>query len=192
MPNAIDQPPTRPSADTPEKGRELVRQRKKQGVDFIKVYSGLRPEVYRAIVEESSALELPVAGHCPEMVSAFEASELGQRSIEHVTGIALSCSRVEDKLRLELTDALKDSKSGYDMDRMFRVTSSAMETPDDEKTAKLFAAFKKNQTWQVPTLVIQRPPQVAKAGDKPDGRMKYMHPAMTQLWDRSMFVKRLV
>jgi hypothetical protein len=36
------QPPGRVTADTPEQGRQLVRERKQQGADLIKVYSGLR------------------------------------------------------------------------------------------------------------------------------------------------------
>lgn len=179
-----DQPPTRPAADTPEQGRELVRQRKKQGVDLIKVYTGLQPDVYRAIVEEARVQDLPVAGHCPEMVSAREASALGQRSIEHVTGIAISTSRMEDALRKDLRAAFADPRAGYDNDRMFQVTASAMETPDEKKQAELFAVFKKNRTWQVPTLVVQRPSYAPKEGAEPDPRLKYMHPVLTQLWGR--------
>ena len=182
--NRPDQPPTRPTANTPEEGRDLVRQRKKQGVDFIKVYSGLQPEVYRAIVDEAKMQDLPVAGHCPEMVSARDASDLGQRSFEHVTGIALSTSRMEDMLRKNLRDAFRDPKAGYDMDRMFQVTTAAMETPDEKKQAELFALFKKNRTWQVPTLIIQRPSQPPKQNEVPDPRMKYMHPELTQVWGR--------
>ncbi|MFO0896884.1 MAG: amidohydrolase family protein [Pirellulales bacterium] len=176
-----DQPPTRPAANTPEQARELVRQRKLQGVDLIKVYSGLRPDVYRAIVEEAQAQHLPVAGHCPEMVPAGEASALGQRSIEHLTGIAVSTSRKEDALRKELREAFTDPRAGYDTERMFRTTTAAMETPDDKKRAELFDLFKRNRTWQVPTLIVQRP---SHAAAEPDPRMKYMHPVLTQLWSR--------
>jgi imidazolonepropionase-like amidohydrolase len=148
-----DQPPTRPTANTPEQGRELVRQRKKQRIDFIKVYSGLQPDVYRAIMDEAKLQGLPVAGHCPEMVSARDASTLGQRS-------------------------------GYDWEVMHKVTASAMETPDEKKQAELFALLKKNRTWQVPTLLVQKPSPPPKEKEGPDPRLKYMHPALTQLWDR--------
>jgi imidazolonepropionase-like amidohydrolase len=179
-----DQPPTRPTANTPEQGRELVRQRKKQRIDFIKVYSGLQPDVYRAIMDEAKLQGLPVAGHCPEMVSARDASTLGQRSIEHVTGIALTTSRLEDALRKDLRDAFPDPKAGYDWEVMHKVTASAMETPDEKKQAELFALLKKNRTWQVPTLLVQKPSPPPKEKEGPDPRLKYMHPALTQLWDR--------
>jgi hypothetical protein len=118
------------------------------------------------------------------MVSAREASALGQRSIEHVTGIAVSTSRMEDALRKELRDAFPDPKAGYDTERMFQVALRAMETPDEKKQAELFALFKKNRTWQCPTIVVQRPIYPPKEGAAPDPRMKYMHPVLTQLWGR--------
>ena len=75
-----------------------------------------------------------------------------------------------------------DGPHGYDLDEANRPIGQAMETPDEEKQAALFAAFKKNRTWQVPTLVVQRPLPPVKAA--PDPRLKYMHPALTQLWGR--------
>ena len=53
--------PGRQTADTPEQGRAMVRDRKRAGADLIKVYSGLRPAVYRAVVDEAKALGLPNA-----------------------------------------------------------------------------------------------------------------------------------
>lgn len=174
------QPPGRRTADTPDQGRELVRDRKKARADFIKVYSGLRPEVYRAVLAEAKAAGLPVAGHCPELVSAFDAARLGQRSIEHLSGVALSTARDEAGLRKEVAAAF-DGPYGYDLDDAAPALTRAMDAPDDKRRAALFAAFKESDTWQVPTLVVQRP--LRPAAD-PDPRAKYMHPGVTQFWDR--------
>lgn len=174
------QPPGRRTADTPAAGRELVRDRKKAGADLIKVYSGLRPDTYRAVLDEAKLLGLPVAGHCPELVPAADASRLGQRSIEHLTGVPLSAARDEAALRKQVTAAF-DGPHGYDLEAAAPALTRAMETPDEEKRAALFAAFKKNRTWQVPTLVVQQP--LRPAAD-PDPRRKYLHPALTPLWDR--------
>jgi hypothetical protein len=65
-----------------------------------------------------------------------------------------------------------------------------METPDEKKQAELFALLKKNRTWQVPTLVVQRPSYPPKEGAAPDPRMKYMHPVLTQLWSRIQSMPR--
>jgi imidazolonepropionase-like amidohydrolase len=137
--------------------------------------------VYRAIVEEAKAQGLPVAGHCPERVSAFDASRLGQRSIEHLTGVAVSCSRGEAALRERLTAAFT-GEHGYDIDATFPIIETAMAAPDEDKQTALFAAFKKNRTWQVPTLVTQRP--LPGPGAPADPRLKYTHWALAQLWER--------
>lgn len=57
------------------------------GVDFIKVHQQLGREAYFAIAAEARKLDLPFAGHVPNVVSGIEAAAAGQRSLEHMTGI---------------------------------------------------------------------------------------------------------
>src|SRR4029078_4657370 len=85
---------------------EGLRKLKQMGADFVKVYAKLPREAYLAIVDEANKQGLPLAGHLPESASATEASDLGQKSIEHLTGIALACSHREDELRREVVAAL--------------------------------------------------------------------------------------
>jgi len=70
-----------------------------QGVDFIKTQSRLNREAYFAIADESRQLHIRFVGHVPDRVSASEASQAGQASIEHLTGILLACSSKEEQLR---------------------------------------------------------------------------------------------
>ena len=67
------------------------------GVDFIKITQSLDRETYFAVAEETAKLGLPLAGHLPVnaagdgfAVSASEASEAGQKSLEHMHGIPFS------------------------------------------------------------------------------------------------------
>ncbi len=87
-------------------GREAVRKLKKMGADFVKVYTKLPREAYLSIADEAKKQGLPFAGHLPESVSTAEASDLGHKSIEHLTGVALGCSDREDELRGEAVAAL--------------------------------------------------------------------------------------
>ena len=176
------QPPDRRPVDTPDQGRELVRRGKSQGYDFIKVYTGLSPEAYAAIVEEAKAQGIPVAGHCPEWVGAAEASRLGQRSFEHCTGLNISASKDEAALRRELA-ALPRVPHGYDIDAAHRIHMKAFDSLDEKKRDELFALFKKNRTWQTPTLVMQRPIP-APGLDKLGSRGKYAPPGTAMIWDR--------
>lgn len=56
-----------------------------QGIDFLKVYSWLPRDAYFAIAEESRQAGIRFAGHVPNSVTALEASEAGQASIEHAS-----------------------------------------------------------------------------------------------------------
>lgn len=71
-------------------GRAAVRRVKREGADFVKVYSGLARETYLAIADEAKKAGLPFAGHVPNSVTAAEASDAGQKSQEHMIGITAS------------------------------------------------------------------------------------------------------
>jgi imidazolonepropionase-like amidohydrolase len=73
---------------TIEEARAAVRKAKQDGADFIKVHDGLSRPAYFAIIDEAKKLRLTVAGHVPESITAKEAAEAGQESIEHFTGLS--------------------------------------------------------------------------------------------------------
>ena len=53
------------TANTPSDGRQTVRLAKQQGYEFIKVYSNLNAETYKAIIDEASKQKMKVIGHIP-------------------------------------------------------------------------------------------------------------------------------
>ena len=71
-----------------EEARAAVRMVAKEHPDFIKVHDGLSREAYFAIIDEAKKFRLTVAGHVPESITAAEASNAGQISIEHFTGLS--------------------------------------------------------------------------------------------------------
>jgi imidazolonepropionase-like amidohydrolase len=74
---------------TPEEGRLEVERQHRAGYDFIKVYEGLTPEVYGAIVDEAVARGIPVTGHVPSRVGIEGVLMSGQSGIEHAAAILL-------------------------------------------------------------------------------------------------------
>jgi imidazolonepropionase-like amidohydrolase len=74
-------------------GRKAVTRVKQWGADFVKVYSLLPREAYFGIADEARKQGLPFEGHVPFTVSAAEASDAGQKSIEHLTGVILAFSK---------------------------------------------------------------------------------------------------
>ena len=67
--------------------REVVRQAKLAGADLVKVHDGLSRDAYFAVFDEARKLKLPVEGHVPVALTAAEVSRVGQKSIEHFTGL---------------------------------------------------------------------------------------------------------
>jgi len=83
-------PPTIPQISigcgTPEAGREAVRKQVAAGVDEIKVYSGLKKEVFLAIIDEAAKHSVKAVGHMPEAVYIEDGAKAGLKSCEHLFG----------------------------------------------------------------------------------------------------------
>jgi imidazolonepropionase-like amidohydrolase len=124
---------------TASDGRKVVDDLKARGVDFIKIQSLIPRDGYFAAAEEAKKLGLTFVGHVPDAVRASEASNAGQRSIEHFTGIFEGCSTIED-------DLIKGPKS----------LGVNVKTFDPVRARSLIELMARNQTWQVPTLVWER------------------------------------
>jgi imidazolonepropionase-like amidohydrolase len=120
-------------------GRRVVDELKAQGVDFIKIQSLIPRDGYFAAADEAKKVGIPFVGHVPDAIRASEASDAGQKSIEHFTGIFEGCSTIEDQL-------LKGPKS----------LGRNVSTYDPARAKAVIALMAKNQTWQVPTLVWER------------------------------------
>jgi imidazolonepropionase-like amidohydrolase len=171
------------TATNAEHGRQAVQSLKKRGADFIKVYSKLSREAYFAIADEARKQELIFAGHVPETVSVSEASDAGQKSLEHLYGVFLACSSEEAKLRKEESDALEKMENSEFRALMIRTQVKALDSYSEDKARVLFAHLAKNGTWQVPTLTVLR--AVASLDDERfsnDSRIKYMPAYIRSMW----------
>jgi hypothetical protein len=157
--------------------RRAVRALKARGEDFVKVYDGLSREAYFELALEAWAVGLPFAGHVPYAVNAGEASDAGQSSIEHLSGVALACSAQEEQLRARLL------VGGKGLAAVWRINAQAYRTYDPVKAEALFRKFAQNGTWQVPTLVQRR---VWSKLDDPrfvnDPRLAQMPDLVRQVW----------
>lgn len=69
---------------TPQDGQAAVRMLKRQGVDFLKVYSLVPGDVFAAILDEAERAGLPVAGHLPGSVKVSDPNVRRMASIEHL------------------------------------------------------------------------------------------------------------
>lgn len=88
----IDGPTTRYAAAikvaTPDEARVAVRMLKERGVDLIKAQTLIPREAYFAMADEARRLSLPFDGHVPREITAMEAVNAHQRSLEHMIGVS--------------------------------------------------------------------------------------------------------
>lgn len=170
-----------------EEARRAVRQIRDNGYDFVKVYSALRRDVYFAIADEAKNQGISFGGHLPYQVSALEASEAGQKHIEHLSNLTLSCSSAESELRQERVrvSAASETQADQNSSRLARrrFERQVLATYDEKKATALFERFAENQTWQCPTLTVKR--AIAFLGDarfRNDPRLRYMPKSVRDLW----------
>jgi imidazolonepropionase-like amidohydrolase len=133
--------------------------KKKDGsarADFIKVYSWVPREAYFGIAAEAKKLGVPFAGHVPYSVSAGEASNAGQRSIEHEDDLMRACSSSDSALRTEFatTPTLAPEMQISQMRDQARTLRA---TYDPVKCRSVIATLARNHTWVTPTLVVYQP-----------------------------------
>jgi hypothetical protein len=156
----------------PAEARQAVRTLKDSGAGFIKVYENLSRESYYAIADESKKLKISFAGHVPDSITPTEASNAGQKSIEHLTRMLIGCSSKEEKFKdlknAEWTPALK---------------AELIESYSEQKCREASALFVKNGTWHDPTIVVLRSRLLSDDESfTKDARLRYVTAAETQYW----------
>jgi hypothetical protein len=95
------------------------------------VYDGVPRNAYFALADEAKLQHIDFEGHVPEAVTAQEASAAGQRSMEHLTGIALACSSKQETLNAAIEHAR------FFLDRL-RVEAEGYRSFDQAKCQALF------------------------------------------------------
>lgn len=133
----------------PADAERTVREIKESGADFIKVYDGIPRNAYLALASQAKLQNIAFAGHVPDAVSAQEASATGQRSMEHLQGVSIACSRAQQMLMSAI------GRARFFRDRL-AIEDDGFRDVDEGKCHALFAEFRQNNTWQVPTLTVLR------------------------------------
>ncbi len=158
---------------TEEDGKQAVDTLKAAGVDFVKVYTAVPRAAYLSIAKEAQKDGIPFVGHVPLEIGVDEASNAGQRSIEHLMGILLYSSSKSDELKADL---MKGTNINQLNDKL-------VDTYDPSRAAALDALFVKNKTWQAPTLTIRYArPYLHELQASNDPRLKYMPNTIVESW----------
>jgi imidazolonepropionase-like amidohydrolase len=175
------------TADTAADAADRVRELKKLGNAFVKVYSMLPAEAYFAALKEAKEQNLRVAGHVPYVLSAGQASDAGQWTIEHLDGVDAACSPNEARYLAKLADFAAAKLTDENQNTAWRVSLEAQSTYDPQVAAAAFAKFVKNETWHVPTLVQLRGLSILDDPKIPTAEAEKQLPSLIQfLWKREI------
>jgi len=130
--------------------REAVRSLARRGADFIKVYDSISPGAYFALAAEAKRLGMVFAGHVPDQLSAAQASDAGQKSLEHMLNLPLDCSTREEEFRKDIASRYDDPNAK--LPQLFPGNAEVLSSYSRQKCMTLFTRFARNGTWLCPTL----------------------------------------
>lgn len=124
--------------------------------DFIKTYSWVPRAAYFGIAREAAKIGIPFAGHVPYSVSVVEASNAGQRSIEHEDDLMRACTSKDSVLRAKFGDTA--AFKAPDQLELIRSQARLIRSSQDPARCKsVIATLARNHTWVTPTLVVYQP-----------------------------------
>lgn len=151
---------------TPDDAIRSVDSLQHLGVDFVKVHNGMPPAAYFAAARQARQRGIVFAGHVFPPVTPLQASDSGQRSLEHLTGFQNPCAGSDSAviaggMRLQLF--LLGGCTAEDQSPMYR-------------------GIARNTTWVTPTLVVQT--EIVRPGEAPpnDSLLHYFSDSLQALW----------
>jgi len=168
---------------TESEGHQAVIDAKRGGAEFIKVHEGLSREAYFAIAAETKKQGLIFVGHVPPLVSAAEASDAGQTSIEHSQGVLLACSTREEEL-LKATEDLASQQPDQRASGLAKIQRETLDSYSQDKAMSLTGRFVRNRTWQCPTLTSRFGTKERAARSGPT--LHYISAQMRARWQRGL------
>lgn len=175
-----------------QEARQAVDFLKRSGADFVKVYDGVPRAAYFAVVEEAKRQGLPFVGHVPRAVTMAEASEAGQKSVEHLGTFLEGSSTAEDELRAWPAPPVKDGDFSAIPARIAARGNRMLDTYSGQKAARLLALLARNHTWQVPTLLAKQVNAfVDDISQVRDPRYRYIPASVREGWspDQNFFYR---
>lgn len=166
---------------TEEEARRAVVARKEMGVDFIKVHDGLSRSTYFAIADESKRQRLTLVGHRGP-VTASEALEAGQHSLEHAGFLLAATSSIEAEV---ISEGMRMTSPAAEVQLLAR----ARQAYSEDRLKALCSRFRSKRASLVPTLVTNYTWDYLKNGSMPSPDwLKYVPQRVTRFWEAPNFI----
>lgn len=163
---------SRPEIGTQNATEEMAEQKvaalQEAGVDFIKIYEMVSPDVFAALVSAGQSRGLPIAAHVPLSMLASQAGP-SVDSMEHLRNIELDCASNAAELYEERLSRLNNAGgiSGYELRSGMHSSQRvpAIKNYDEARCDRTIASLR--STIQVPTLRLVSYP-LRSSYDHPD------------------------
>jgi hypothetical protein len=176
------------SVNSAAEARAAVLSLKEQNVDFIKVYDGLSRDAYFAIAQETKKLGLAFVGHLPAPISVREASDAGQRSLEHGMQLAGGSSTEPQHIKERLDqsvfkEALSTKNFALIPAKLAKDETEMLDHFSQDRADETYKLLARNGTFLTPTLVTEYALTFTDdLNQKPDPRMQYVSPEDLNWW----------
>ena len=137
----------------------------RRAVDYIEVDTTLTPELYWAISDEARRQKIPLVGHIPTTISAWDVVKAHQVDVEHLGGrylnVLVACSSDEAEFDQVLSEfyknlliAVKEKRQADEPQFKADFDERLLSTFDETKAERLFHLFAENRIAQTPTLYV--------------------------------------
>ncbi|HEU4470709.1 MAG TPA: amidohydrolase family protein [Flavisolibacter sp.] len=134
------------------------------GMDFIKGYEMLKPDVLEALALACRQKGLKLAGHVPLTVTLTTAAKF-MNSMEHLRGFDYACSSLEDSIVTVQRQAIDTAQANGAILRAKLLRSrflSLYNSFDTAKALRLMRSLADNNVYQCPTLSVGATPAVTR------------------------------
>jgi len=142
----------------PEAAAAAVDELAASGVDLLKSYELITPDVFRALLDRARHHGLPVTSHVPLSMDGLEVAASGVRGMEHLRNLELACARDHAELLAERRAMLAnpDQQPGWALRRDIHAAQRevAFASEDPVRCAAVIAALAEHRVFQSPTLTI--------------------------------------
>jgi len=158
-----------------------------EGVDLLKAYEMLSPELYKAVLKRAKKHGLKVTGHIPLSMTVQQAASEGLASIEHMRNLEMSMAKNADEILIERKQLLLNKKdtSGYGLRSYMHNTyrHASVKIIDDSRKRDVLNSLRDNNTWQVPTLALVLSSELDIFSDSEwHQTFQYLPATMEEMW----------
>ncbi len=127
---------------TPEEGRAAAQRAKREGYDYLKMVTDLKPEVYEAIADEAKKLNMKMVGHADSRSIGLERALKAGQQIEHLDAYMEALLRADAPMKGSVSDIYIYNVKNWD----------SMDYIDEAKIPEIAKATVKSNPFSDPTL----------------------------------------